>query len=159
MTRQQPTQGSGRAGMFAQGPGVRFGLPILALLLWCASLWLPSVDVRGGPIVNGFELLVRGWEGVGRGLYAWLANPAFIAAFIVSLFPRHARTALVIAVVALALAVSSFFAAALLRWHGTSAPAISFEPGFYVWLAAAAVLCVHGVLRVRRRHANPMRSP
>src|SRR5690606_41605813 len=65
-----------------------FAPAVAIVLLWAASLALPAL-AAGGRAFTGWEMLVDGWQGLSRGVYAWLANPLFIAASIAALAARH----------------------------------------------------------------------
>jgi hypothetical protein len=133
------------------------GGAVLAIGLWGISLALPAVAITGGPVFRGGDLLLRAWEALDSGVYAWLANPLLFVA--VALCVGRARQmAGVVALLALVLAVSSFRAAAALERAGTTVPDFTFASGLYVWLAAFVVLLLaclaHLVLPV-----DPPRAP
>jgi hypothetical protein len=111
----------------------------LAVGLWGVSLALPAVAVTAGPELRGGDLLLRGWEALDSGVYAWLANPLFLIAGVLC-FGGARRIARAMALLALVLAVSSLRAAAALERAGSAAPDFTFASGFYVWLAAFIVL-------------------
>jgi len=132
--------------------------PILALvaLLWLSSLVLPAV-AAGGRTFDGLDVLLRGWEGLSRGVPSWLANPFFVAAFVAALAKRVVVAAL-LATLSVALGVTSFAAGDLLARSNAFAPEIELRAGFYVWLAALIALCLHAltgalvVFRTRTRN-------
>jgi hypothetical protein len=113
----------------------------LALALWGASLALPAVAVAGGPVLRGSDVLLRGWEALDAGVYAWLANPLFVVAAALC-WAGVRRIAAPLALLALVLAVMSFGTAAALGRRGTAVPDFTFASGFYVWLASYVVLLV-----------------
>jgi hypothetical protein len=130
----------------------------IALGLWGISLALPAVAITGGPVLRGGELLLRGWEVLDSGVYAWLANPVFLVAGALC-FGGARRIARAIALLALVLAVSSFRAAAALERAGTAVPDFTFASGLYVWIAAFVVLLIacmaHHVAPVDPPRAQP----
>jgi hypothetical protein len=136
---------------------VERGGAALAIGLWAISLALPAAAIAGGPVFRGSDLLLRGWQALDSGVYAWLANPLFIlaAGLCAGGVPRLARA---VVVLALLLAVTSFSAAAVLERAGTTVPDFTFASGLYVWLAAFVVLLLsclaHYVLPV-----DPPRAP
>jgi hypothetical protein len=129
----------------------------LAVGLWGIALTLPAVAITGGPALRGSDLLVRGWEALDSGVYAWLANPLFLIAGALCVGGAR-RVARAVALLALVLAASSFRAAAALERAGTEVPDFTFASGLYVWLAAFVVLLLtcmaHHVLPV-----DPPRAP
>jgi hypothetical protein len=126
----------------------------LAVGLWGLSLALPAVAITGGPVLRGADLLLRGWEPLDSGVYAWLANPLFLiaAGLCVGGARRIARAA---ALLALALAATTFRAAAALERAGTVVPDFTFASGLYVWLAAIVVL----LLACLAHYAVPVDPP
>jgi hypothetical protein len=129
----------------------------LAAALWVISLAMPAVAIKGGPVLRGSDLLLRGWEALASGVYAWLANPLFAIAviFCVGGAPRIARALVLLALV---LAVTSFHAAAVLERTGTTLPDFTFASGLYVWLASFVVLLL-ACLAYLARPVDPPRAP
>lgn len=120
-------------------------------IVWTGSLFLPAIEA-GGRVFDGLEVLLRGWEGMPRGVLAWLANPLFVAALAVAAAKRNV-IALVLSAASFVLGASSLMTEDMLRYRGTSVPPIEMRAGFYVWLAAMLALCLHSltnVLRARR---------
>jgi hypothetical protein len=111
----------------------------IAVGLWGLSLALPAVAITGGPELRGSDLLLRGWEALDSGVYAWLANPLFLIAGILCMGGAR-RIARPVALLALVLAASSFRAATALERAGVAVPDFTFASGLYVWLAAFIVL-------------------
>lgn len=104
---------------------------------------MPALSVEGGPTLSGADLLLQGWQGMSRGVYAWLANPLFAVAFVAAWVSRR-RMALVAAGASVLLALSSFAAEQQLLRQMDTVPELSLLPGFYVWLAALLVLFLLG---------------
>jgi len=122
-----------------------------ALLLFALSLLLPAVRGSGFPTQSGFDLLEQGAGAWRDGVVAWYANPVFFAALLLAWLGRY-RTALGMAGLGLALALSSFSAATMAESAGRNVPAFDFGAGFYVWLGAfvaAAVVAGLGIYRAR----------
>ncbi len=107
---------------------------------WLASLALPAIHLPSGAAYDGAELLRRAWAAPRAGVYAWYANPLFVAASVAAVL-RWLRAAGVLSGVALVLALTSFAARPLARASGVAVPDWSFGAGFYLWLAALAALC------------------
>jgi hypothetical protein len=139
-------------------PGaVERGGAAVAFGLWGISLALPAAAITGGPVLRGGDLLLRGWEALDSGVYAWLANPLFLIAGVLCVAGAR-QMASALALLALVLAASSLRAAAALERAGTAVPDFTFASGLYVWLAAFVVLLLaclaHHVLPV-----DPPRAP
>lgn len=106
---------------------------------WLLSLALPAVAVRGGPALDGLDMLRQGWGALSSGVPSWYANPVFLLACAAALAGR-AKLAGVLAGVALLLALTSFAAPELAAAGGRNLVAVAWQVGFYVWLAAHAGL-------------------
>jgi hypothetical protein len=134
----------------------RWLLPLAIAGLWAASLVFPALTA-GGRTFTGFELLVDGWQGVSRGVYAWFANPLFVAALACALLRRD-RLAAALSAVAALLGATSIFIEPILRERMTSVPDIDMRGGFYAWMVALAALCLRSLTRMhasrRRAHDN-----
>jgi hypothetical protein len=129
-------------------------IPVAIAVLWAASLALPAL-AAGGRSFTGFELLLEGWQGVPRGVYAWFANPLFIFAIACALLGRD-RVAAAASAVAALLGGTSVFVESILRERMTSVPDIDMRVGFYIWMVALAALCLRSLTRMRasRRRAH-----
>jgi len=112
-------------------------------LLWAGSLALPAL-AAGGRVFTGFELLMDGWQGLSRGVYAWLANPLFAAALACAVLAREALAAL-FSTLAAALGGSSVFVESALRERMASVPEIDLRIGFYLWMIALVALCLRAL--------------
>lgn len=120
---------------------------------WVLSLLLPAVAVGGGPILTGFDLLIDGWQGVERGVVAWLANPVFGAAVVLAACGRT-RGACALFALSLLLALTSFAAEPILLAQSQAVPDFSFRGGFYVWLAALVAFLAWSWRRVHLQGRN-----
>lgn len=123
-------------------------VPLLIAVLWALSLVLPALTAGGRPF-TGFELLLQGWEGMSRGVYAWLANPLFIVALVCALLARDGLGALFGGIAAL-LGASSFFVESALDARMSSVPEVELEIGFHLWMLALAALCLRSLTRLLR---------
>ncbi len=124
------------------------------LLLYAVVLTLPAVAVGSATQVSGFTLLRRGWEAGEHGIYAWYANPLFVLACI-GIAAGWLRTAAMLSILALLLALTSFNAGELARAGGLPVSGLRFRPGFYLWLAAMVLAAAYAsgaawVLSTRR---------
>ncbi len=120
-------------------------LLLLIGLLWAVSLALPSL-IAGGRSFTGYELLVDGWQGLSRGVYAWLANPLFVAALAAGWFGRD-RVAAVGAAAGLVLGATSARVESVLSARMASVPEIELGVGYYLWMTALAALVLQSSLR------------
>lgn len=131
----------------------------LAVGLWSLSLALPAIAITGGPVLRGSDALLRGWEALDSGVYAWLANPLFFvgAALCIGGVRRIAPT---VGLLALVLAVTSFGAAAALERAGTTVPDFTFASGLYFWLGSYVALLVASSAHLVLRHSpqDPARN-
>lgn len=128
---------------------------VAAAALWLLALLLPAIAPRGGRNMPGYEILLSGIKATDFGVFAWFANPLFWIAFGLALAKYH-RAALVISGLSLFFALQSFAAAPLARRLGAPAVDIAFDVGFFVWLAAPALLGASSAFAVwRRLHDRP----
>lgn len=119
----------------------------VAVVAWAAALALPALGA-GGLVLDGLDVLLRGWEGLSRAVLAWYANPCFVLAAILG-WSRFRRGAVAAAGAALALALSSFATNALAAFTGSAVPDVTLHAGFWVWLGAHVVLLAWAVLALR----------
>lgn len=119
---------------------VRLVTPVI-FLGWVVALVLPALQLGEGAPLTGWTLLINGWRATGAGVWAWFANPLFICA-VALLLVRRARAAGVLAALALVLGLSSLATGASVVRAGYSVPALSFGPGFYLWLTSLFALCL-----------------
>ena len=128
-----------RFSMVVSTRALERGGAVAAVGLWALSLALPAVAIVGGPVLRGSDVLLRGWETLDAGVYAWLANPLFLVAAVLS-FTDARRIAASVGSLALVFAATSFGAAAVLERPGMTVPDFTFASGFYVWLTGYVVL-------------------
>lgn len=154
-----PAEGAARAvrTVTATPRAVERAVAALAVALWIISLALPAVAISGGPAIRGSDLLLRGWEVLDSGVYAWLANPLFLVAAVLCIGGAR-RIARALVLLALVLAVTSFRAAAALERAGTVVPDFTFASGLYVWLAGFVVLLL-ACQAYRVLPVDPPRAP
>jgi len=127
-------------------------LLVAIAVLFAASLALPAL-AAGGREFSGLELLLDGWQGLFRGVYAWLANPLFVAALVCAFLVRDVAAA-ALSASALLIGGTSVFVESALRARMTSVPEIELGVGFALWMVAFAALCLRSLTRVlvsRRR--------
>ena len=138
----------------AAGNAVR-GRAVLAAIVaaWAVSLLLPAIAAAGGPRLSGLDLLLQGWQGTSRGVYAWLANPLFAAA-VAAKAAGFERTAFGCAGSAVLLGLTSFVAEDILRERMPSVPELTFLVGFWLWGAALLALFVWSWRTVYLQYRN-----
>jgi hypothetical protein len=96
-------------------------------------------------------LLSMGWLGVFEGVFAWLANPLLLAAWI-SLALGHQRIALETAAAAVAFALSFFTVDTILvNEAGGNARVTGVGAGYHLWVASMLVVVVGGGLALYPR--------
>ena len=84
----------------------------ISLLLFVVACCLPALEFKNShnkpdDVMYGLRALVVGWSGIFAGVYAWYANPCWFAAMILAFF-RRPTTATIVAVIAVALATTTF---------------------------------------------------
>jgi len=133
-------------------PLSRLAALLAIALAWAASLVLPAVGARGGPTWTGLELLLLGWEGAREGVFAWFANPLFVAALTAAALRRDGIAGVISAAAAM-LALTSLAAEDILRGRIESVPELTFGAGFYLWIVAVIALCLRswGAVYLTRR--------
>jgi len=151
VTAVDPTQREHRIASRAFPPS-DWPVLVAVTVLFVASLAMPALTA-GGRAFSGLELLLDGWQGLSRGVYAWLANPLFVAALASAFFARDVA-AIVLSVAALLVGGTSLFVESALKARMTSVPEIELGVGFSLWIVAFTALCLRSLTRVfvsRRR--------
>ena len=116
-------------------------LAAAAVACLALSLSLPAIQGSGFPGLSGLDVLRQGAGAWRDGVIAWYANPVLIVALVATFLGRF-RTGLGFGLVGSMLALSSFGAQSMATSAGRNVPAFSFAAGFYVWLAAFAIVLV-----------------
>lgn len=111
----------------------------IAIVLWVASLFLPAAELNGTMRLFGYRVFMIGIDALSAGMPGWLANPLLIAAVVAGLLHRL-MLATALAAAALVLSLFSFNAPTLARARGLPIDEVSFEVGFFLWLAASLVI-------------------
>ncbi len=125
--------------------------------VWGASLAVPALQVAGGPLLRGVDVLLEGWKAGSHGVIAWYANPVLAAALLLAALGGDAAAA-VLSGLALLLALSSFALEPILALQMPRVPAVTLLPGFFVWLAAIVALFVWSAERALCRKRRLRRS-
>lgn len=112
-----------------------------SLLLYLLALFFDGALMSGDRHMPALQMLLYGPWGMPFGLYQWFANP--LLALAVLAHRRFRRLALLVGLVAVYLAASSFGIDRLpdnrsYEFHDLA----GFGAGFYLWLAAMVVFCV-----------------
>ena len=133
---------------------VRFGYATAAVL-WIASLFLPAAELNGSMRLLGYRVFMIGIDALGAGMPGWLANPLLLAAVTAGLLHR-AALATALAALACVLTLSSLYAPTLARARGMPIDHVSFEIGFFLWLAACSVILATSAYALlhARRHSS-----
>ena len=126
---------------------------VVGILLWIAALPLASLGAAGGPTFTGLRILLQGWQGLSAGVVAWLANPLLLVAIGCGLARRY-RIALILALAALLVGMTSVATGEIARLSGRNLPELSLLAGFYCWMAAQIAVVIGGIAGVRRLHST-----
>lgn len=124
---------------------------------WVVSLLMPAITARGAPPFSGLDLLLQGWQGTSRGVFAWYANPLFILAVALGAVNRL-RLAGAASGIAMVLGLTSFAIEAALRNSMESVPPITLHAGFYLWLAALVAMFTWSSIRMYLQARNDLRK-
>jgi hypothetical protein len=110
-------------------------------MLFVASLPQVGYFVEGKPYDSGGLLVLGGWAGLLYGIYAWLANPLLLAAWIGMAF--HPRLfAFVFASLSLAFALSFLTVTVQPAFSGVSREITGCGLGYWLWVASIGALLV-----------------
>jgi hypothetical protein len=123
---------------------------------WVVSLLMPAITARGAPPFSGFDLLLQGWQGTSRGVFAWYANPLFILAVSLGAMNRL-RLAGAASGIAMVLGLTSFAVEAALRSSMETVPPITLRAGFYLWLCTLVAMFMWSSIRVYLHARNDLR--
>ncbi|MNZ78074.1 hypothetical protein D3C78_966370 [compost metagenome] len=125
-------------------------LPVIAIMLYLASLLLPALHTEfiyhygGDPLIEknnpiyGWHILLIGWAGILDWTISWYANPAFFASII--LYINNHPESLPLSKAALALGISSFLYRNMWSEDGTPEHIASYGPAFYLWLLSFVLM-------------------
>ncbi len=132
---------------------LRGSMVALSMLLFAVSLALDGFYVDRGsdsawsPCLG---LLLIGWMGMFDGIFAWLANPFLLVAWVLMLIPRARFVAPIFAIVAILLALSFLLHEQIMVDEaGNYAKITGYGTGYWLWVASMAAAlsgCVIGVL-------------
>lgn len=109
---------------------------VAALGLFAVSLALPGLHLVDGEVVPGWRLLLTAWYGFLVLEFPWLANPLFVIGMVLLPLGRI-RPAAVFGLAAFAVGLLSLRSKIWIAHH---TPIDHLGLGFYVWMAAFAVL-------------------
>ena len=117
------------------------------VLLWLASLFLPTLRTNGADWDPGWWLLASGWLGLLIGQLAWLANPLLVLAAVL-LLKGSGRTALgIVGGVLLLLWLQMALTGSLVDNEGGIAHPIERRyTGYWLWMAAVGLAGVTSVV-------------
>ncbi len=128
---------------------LRFRL-VAALALYVTSLVLPGLHLVDYDPVLGIQILLTGWYGFLILELAWAANVFFIAAVIATLREKSLGAGY-LATTAFAVGLLSLRAK---QWIANHAHIDYLGSGFYVWMAAFALLAISSFAARNERAAT-----
>lgn len=134
---------------------VSITLLMLSLGLYVASLfsdgfYIQTAHARDATI--GWALLQFGWLSLFYGIFAWLANPLFIAGWMM-LVLHQKRVAAIFAVTALACSSSFLLCQTVITQEAGSPELIDgYGLGYWLWLASPAVLVAASLVAAKTSH-------
>ena len=123
-------------------------ISILLYLIACCCPALELQTMTGQPLTTvgrvsmyGFQILLKGFLGIFWGIIAWFANPLWVLALLLVFFKR-VKAALVVSLVSLAIAFTSFLAIGkdLATWKSDVYHQVIGDllPGCFLWMASLA---------------------
>jgi hypothetical protein len=126
---------------------------LFATSLVCDGFYVDGASPRAWSL--GFGELIVGWYAALTGVYAWLANPLLLAAWITF----RAKSALMSS---LCTAAALCFMGSFLLVHrievseaGNSARIAGYGAGYWIWISSGLVLLAGNMLRVVRPPQGP----
>ncbi|MDT9634449.1 hypothetical protein FIV41_15805 [Pseudomonas marginalis] len=130
---------------------LQFELKDFALALYGLSLMLPATNEHHevfdvSPYSYGWHILLSGILAVMDGGIAWLANIAFIPAYLY----RNARKSLICSIIAIAMGLTSFSYTSIWNDGAGRISITSYSYGFYVWMLSFAWLAATSVIELQR---------
>ena len=130
-------------GRFSRWRSVAGVFVAISIVVFICSLGESTyrTDWPGEPHGSCFVLLLIGWLGVLGGIWAWLANPALLGAWI-SVWSRRTRPlALLCSLAALGFALTFLGQKEMdVDEAGNHAKIISYGAGYWVWIASIGVM-------------------
>lgn len=124
-----------------------------AVALWITSLLVTAVELNGSMPLAGHRVFMIGIDALRAGMPGWLANPFLLVALIAGVLHRPGLAS-ALSGVACVLTLSSFYAPTLARARGMPIDEVSYEIGFFLWLAASSLILATSTfafVRTRRR--------
>lgn len=122
-----------------------YRITLLALLLWCSSIFLPALATYNKSIY-GYEILVTGWLGPFKGEFSWYANIFFLFATIQLLknksIPLHSSYFAVI------LSANMFLFSDFLYEAGSTRPIYGYGIGSILWVISILLIFFAANLKV-----------
>jgi hypothetical protein len=130
---------------------------VAALALWLACLFLPPLTIEDRDSSNlGLGYFLTGWMGPLAAHFEWYANPLMLVAAI-ALWRRHAKTALVLALLACLLVLMLPLRGSIYADEGGHVQRIlDFRLGYWLWFLAGAVLALGAMLGLRPATPPPL---
>lgn len=126
---------------------------VAAIALYVTSLTLPGLHLEGHDPAYGWDILMRGWLGIAILEIAWISNILFAVALVATLMEKPVHAAY-IATAAFLIGLTSLRSTIWVFHH---APITGLGPGFYVWMAAFAILALGSF--AARNERSPTTGP
>jgi hypothetical protein len=106
---------------------------------------------------NGLGLLLVGWLGILTGIYAWLANPFLLVAWLAMWFPNCRLIAISAGILALLLMLSFLLHDDMMSDEaGNRSRITAYGRGYWLWIATAVMTILGGCFQWKP--ANGTRS-
>ncbi|HTL27841.1 MAG TPA: hypothetical protein VL282_01410 [Tepidisphaeraceae bacterium] len=122
-----------------------------SVLLFIVSLTQIGFYTEGGDEPSAprcFGLLLVGWLALFERIFAWLANPALIATWVL-LFTRRPRSGAICAIVSLALSLSFLLHRHItLSESGNVSRIVGYGPGYWLWVSSIATVLIGSVIPI-----------
>ena len=126
---------------------IRKALATAFLLMWFASLALPTLRTNNADWDPGWWLLVSGWMGLFVGYFYWLANPLLILSALFLLKGTGRKRFVIAGVPLLLLAAMMAMTTSLTDNEGGIAHAIEARySGYWLWMAAIVLAGITDLL-------------
>jgi hypothetical protein len=127
-------------------------LGLFAISLLCDGFYVDGPSPRAWSL--GFGELIVGWYAALEGVYAWLANPLLLVAWIT--FRSKSPAVSSICTVAALWAMGSFLSVHRIEVSeaGNSARITGYGVGYWIWILCGFVLLAGNMLRVFRQRTD-----
>jgi hypothetical protein len=139
---------------------IRLSGTFISITLFLVGMTQPAFnqDLQSDPAPMAGGLLAIGWMGILVGYFEWIANPLMLFSWISAFFRRYSQAAVGAAVAFVV--ILSFLRHSNMVWPGDNgektATITGYDPGYWLWLASAAVMAIgSGLSHWAQRSENP----